>query len=456
MKSVITMKRVWIAIMGVLMAGQSFAQDTTALSGTVTLDQCISLAIKNNLVVNQSRFVAESNGVYLMQARGNFLPFVSANINHNLSEGRVINSVNNTYVTQSATYASYNVNLNETIWNAGSIRNYVASSKYTNEAGKMDLQQQKDLISINVIVAYLQILTYEEQLVAANQQVESYKQQVDRSAKQNDLGALLYPSDLNNLKGNLAAAQLSVISAQKALESAKIALTQYLNVPYSKNFDVQKIDDSVTPVAYDVTSDVIYQQALGNLAIIKAGTYRRMSAEKSLKSAKGQLWPTLTFGANASSSFSSLATEPAGGKIAYPTQLSNNFGSSFGIGLSIPILNSFQNKGRVQLAKINLQQRKMEEVSNKTALQQNIEQAYVNVTSGYQSYQSYQDQVTNYTEAARIAQVRFNEGVTTAVEYLIAKTNADAAALSLISTKYDYVLRTKILDYYQGKLRFNQ
>ena len=456
MKSFITRKKVWIAIVGVLMAGQSFAQDTTALSGTVTLEQCISLAIKNNLTINQSRFVSESNGVYLMQARGNYLPFISANINHNLSEGRVINTTTNSYVTQSATYASYSLNINETIWNAGSVRNFVASSKYTNEAGKMDLQQQKDLISINVIVAYLQILTYEEQLNAANKQVASFKEQVDRANKQMDLGALLYPSDLNNLKGNLASAQLTVINAQKALESAKIALTQYLNVPYTQPFEVQKIDDSVTPVTYDVTSDAIYQQALGNLAIIKAGTYRRLSAEKNLLSAKGQMWPTLTFGANANSSYASLATDPQGGKIAYPTQLSNNFGSSFGIGLSIPILNAFQNKGRVQLARITLQQRKMEEVSNKTALQQNIQQAYVNVTTGYSAYQSYVDQVTNFTEAARIALVRFNEGVTTSVEYTIAKTSADAAALNLISTKYDYVLRTKILDYYQGKLRFNQ
>jgi len=305
-------------------------------------------------------------------------------------------------------------------------------------------------------VAYLQILTYTEQLNAANQQVASYKEQVDRSSKQNDLGALLYPSDLNNLKGSLAAAQLSVINAQKALESAKIALTQYLNVPYTQPFEVQKIDDSVTPVAYDVTSDAIYQQALGTLAIIKAGTYRRLSAEKNLKSAKGQMWPTLSLGANANSSFASLATDANNAKIPYPTQLSNNFGLSFGVGLSIPILNAFQNKGQVQLARITLKQRQMEEVSSRTALQQNIQQAYVNVTSGYSTYQNYLDQVANFTEAARIAQVRFNEGVTTSVEYTIAKTSADAAALNLISTKYDYVLRTKILDYYQGKLRFNQ
>ncbi len=61
------------------------------------------------------------------------------------------------------------------------------------------------------------------------------------------------------------------------------------------------------------------------------------------------------------------------------------------------------------------------------------------------------EQVDAYTESFRAAEIRFNNGVGTPVDYLTAKNNLDRANINLITAKYDYVLRTKILDYYQGK-----
>lgn len=443
-------------MLGLMIAGSSFAQDTTALTGTVTLDQCIAIAIKNNLQVNQTNFQSQQSKVYLMEARGNFLPYISGNINHYLSEGRVINTADNSYATQSSTGASWGLNLNVTVWNGGAIRNNASAYKYSEEASRMDVQQQKDNISINVILAYLQVLSNEEQLAAAISQVDAVKQQVQKSTDLNEAGALSNPADLANLKGQLASAELNVVSYQRAVETSKITLLQYLNVPYTSNFELQKISANVTPESYGSSADDIYLQALQNLPLVRSGHLKTLSAEKGLKAAKGQLWPQLSFGPSAGSNYSSLATEPVAphNKIPYFTQLGNNFGSSFSLGLSIPILNGFRNKGAVQLARISLNQAKFNETTNKTVLQQNIKQAVVNVNAGYDSYQKIEEQVTDFTEAARVAQVRFNQGVTTVVEYIVAKSSADQATLNLIATKYDYILRTKILDYYQGKLKF--
>ncbi len=93
----------------------------------------------------------------------------------------------------------------------------------------------------------------------------------------------------------------------------------------------------------------------------------------------------------------------------------------------------------------------MVEQSTKIQLQQSIEQAYVNLTSASDRYKILLDQVNSFTESFRSAEVRFNSGVVTSVDYLIAKNNMDRATINLINAKYDYILRTKILDYYQGK-----
>lgn len=56
-----------------------------------------------------------------------------------------------------------------------------------------------------------------------------------------------------------------------------------------------------------------------------------------------------------------------------------------------------------------------------------------------------------FTNSYKVAEVRFNAGLTTTVEYLAAKNNLDKARSNFVTARYDYFLRSKILDYYQGK-----
>jgi outer membrane protein len=74
--------------------------------------------------------------------------------------------------------------------------------------------------------------------------------------------------------------------------------------------------------------------------------------------------------------------------------------------------------------------------------------------TSFDKYQKTTEQLNAYTESFRIALVRFDAGMYTSniVDFVIAKNNVDQAEINLIAVKYDYILRTKILDYYQGKL----
>ncbi|HMC85885.1 MAG TPA: TolC family protein, partial [Chitinophagaceae bacterium] len=72
-------------------------------------------------------------------------------------------------------------------------------------------------------------------------------------------------------------------------------------------------------------------------------------------------------------------------------------------------------------------------------------------TASMERYKATAEQVDAYTESFRAANLRFTEGVGSVVEYLIAKNNLDRSKTNLIVGRYDYLLRTKILDYYQSK-----
>ncbi len=75
------------------------------------------------------------------------------------------------------------------------------------------------------------------------------------------------------------------------------------------------------------------------------------------------------------------------------------------------------------------------------------------MTTAYDKYAALQNQVTAYQESFRAAEIRFNLGALNSVEYLIVKNNLDRASVNLTIARYEYVLRTKVLDFYQGKLK---
>jgi len=60
-------------------------------------------------------------------------------------------------------------------------------------------------------------------------------------------------------------------------------------------------------------------------------------------------------------------------------------------------------------------------------------------------------QVAAYEESFKAAEVRFNAGVGTSVDYLTTKDRLDRANLNFVNAKYDFVLRKKILDFYAGR-----
>jgi outer membrane protein len=131
--------------------------------------------------------------------------------------------------------------------------------------------------------------------------------------------------------------------------------------------------------------------------------------------------------------------------------LNNNVSTFYGFTLNVPIFNALQQRNRIKQAKINLKNNELIAKTTRTQLSQSIEQAYINMTSASDRYKTLTEQVDAFKESFRAAEIRFNEGATTSIDYLIAKNNFDRANINLIAARYDYLLRTKILDYYQGK-----
>ncbi len=456
----------------------SFSQNTAG--SKLTLQQCLEVGIANNLNVLQSDLQVQRDEINWKQAKLNLLPDLNAVANHGINQGRSIDPFTNSYINQNVNYASYGVSSGVTLFNGLALQNIIKQNRLTYEASKMTFQQRKDNLTIGIILAYLQVLSNEDILSQLTNQLELTKKQVERLDLLNKEGAIP-PSQFSDLKGQYANDQIGIINGKNALELSKLSLFELMNVPYDKNITLERLDIASMAVKYEDTPDKIYQAALDSFALIKAVGYSRQSSEKGVKVARGFLYPVLSFGANWNTNYSNAATTQnflgtsdivsndyvivngsqtpvikkvsnfQDSKISYGDQINNNRFSQYNLNLRIPIFNSLQQRNRVKLAKIDLKNSEFVEKSTKTELQRNVEQAYINLTTAAERYKALQDQVEAYTESFRSAEISFNAGVGNSIDYLAVKTRYDLANINLITTKYDYILRTKILDFYKGE-----
>jgi outer membrane protein len=424
---------------------------TQSITGrSLTLQECVQTAITNNLDVKQSDLAMERAVISWRQAKYNLLPNVSGEVDHTLNQGHSIDLSTNGYVTQKNTTASYSLSGSLTLFNGLRLLNTLKSNQFAYEASEMELQQTKDQLMLNVILAYLQILTNNDLLAQAQQQANVTQQQLERLDLMNKEGAIK-PSDLSDMKGQLADNKVTIITSQNSLDAAKLALAQLMNVSYNKNLTVEQLRIDQYDMNYAGVPDSIYNIAMQQLAIIKAANLRTRSAEKAVQAARGNLYPTVSLGGGFYTPYSSASTDSTGKKIAYYDQLSNNYRTYVGVGITIPIFNNLVYRNRIALAKIDLKSAEYTVQTRQIQLKQAIEQDYFNMTASQSKYQALVEQVTAYTESFKAAEARYNAGSSTSVDYIIAKNNLDRANINLIIARYDYILRTKILDYYQNK-----
>lgn len=445
----------------------------------LTLKDCIETAIGNNILVKQANLLSQTAEINLKQSRRDQVPDLTGNISHGLNQGRSIDPFTNGYINQSVGYANYNLSAGVILFNGFQLKNLVLQNRFGLEASKLEEQQVKDNISLNVILAYLQVLSLEDQLSQNKNQVILTTKQLERLDLLNKEGAIV-PALFYDLKGQLATDQLTVLNTENALENSRLSLLQLMNLPYDKNIKLERVTADQLTSAYEFTATEVYNKALVQLASIRATELRTKTADKAIKAARGEFYPTVGLNGNFNTNFSSVASQdiflnsteiPSGDfvtvngnkvpvitqksnfdsrKIQYFNQLTNNYNTSLSLNIRVPILNASQARSRVALAKLDLKNAEYNADNTKLQLRQAIDQAWFNMTAAFNRYSLLLQQIKDYNESFKSAEVRFAAGVSTSVDYLIAKNNVDRANLNLISAKYDFLLRKKILDFYQG------
>lgn len=454
------------------------AQDNGA---KLTLQNCLEIALANNIPVKQSELDEQAAKANLNQSKYNRLPNVSAGLSYGINNGRSIDPFTNSYNNQQLSSSSANITASIPVFRGFKTNTAIQQASLTYEASQMELQQEKDNLTLNVILAFLQMMNDEDVLLQTQDQITITQKQVERLETLNKEGAIA-PAVLYDMKGQYASDQLAIVSATKSLEMSKLGLTKLMNVPYNKDMQIDRQGFDLAIMLYEGTASGVYQAALQNLAMVKAADLKTKAAEKGKKLAAADLYPSIFLFGQLGTNYSSAARmlnavssmdvatndyvvvngnnlpvmtrkiNYNSQKINFTNQYNNNLSTYFGINLSIPIFSAFQTRTNIKLAKIEEKRTGYIAENTKTALRQAIDEAWLSMTAAFEKYEALKKQVSAYQESFRSAEIRFNLGSINSVEYLIVKNNLDQAKINMTISRYEYLLRKKVLDFYQGKL----
>ncbi|HMI59382.1 MAG TPA: TolC family protein, partial [Puia sp.] len=359
-----------------LCTGKLEAQSVSAdsISIVLTLRQAVDIAIRNNLQVNTADLQSQTFKVAFDQSWEYMLPTLQLQAGQSVNFGRSLNPTNYTYVTQQVGSGNYNLSTNIPIFQGLQLQNGVKQQRYNFEASRYDLKWQKDNITLNVLLAYLQVLSARDQLATVLTQLNSDTVQLHRNESLAKEGALLTLSDLATVQGQVAQDEINISTAIQTLETNKIALFTLMNVSYKRDVEYENSVNTSNINDYQTSPDSLYQSALQVVPSIESARLKVLSAQKAVAAAKGAYWPTLSFGANVNSYYNGAVTDPnTTNKTPWGTQFKDNRNESIGLQLNWNILNGFRARNNVRNQKINLKSAEVNANNTRLVLQQQVE-----------------------------------------------------------------------------------
>lgn len=442
-----------------LMVSGASAQDTSALKPKKlwSLEDCINYAFKNNITVKQSYLSVRSSKIDYLQSKLNFLPSFNASGNEYSNWGRAVDMA--TYQYSNKKINQFNMSLNGSfmLFNGFQNVNKLRLQEFAYLASKYNSDEIKNNIGLNIAAAYLQILYNIEQVNNARRLLESTQDQINLTKKEVEVGKLA-KGNLLDIEAQGASDQVNLVKAQNTLMLAYLDLMQMLDLKSTTPFDIQKPNLTITQKPNFLPIAFIYNTALGIMPEIKNAEYNVKAAGASLAISRGQRSPSLrlvsSYGNNFSTQIkqSNVVTDP-NYNITTPfwQQMRENYNVSLGFTLSIPIFNGYQVGNAITKSKINLENSQLNLDLQKNNLRKSIEQAYTDALASYQTYKASLKSVESLKESFKYATEKFNVGLLSSTDYTLAKNNYYNAESTLTSAKYDYIFKSKILDFYLGR-----
>lgn len=444
----------------------------------ISLQKAIDLAMANNLSIKQSQLTTAIATEDYKQSKYNQLPSLSVNPQGSYNFGRSPNLTTYSYTSQSFLYINGQASLSLTLFQGGQLRNQILQNRIALDVDKTNTAKVKNDLLLNVVTDYLTILSDQDLVVAAKQQIDLAKITLDRSQKNFDQGNATR-ADLAQAQAQLSTAELNLTTAQNQVDIAIIVLKQYMEMDPTTEITVEKPDISkLTNLKTIYDASEVIKTSLSVNPDVQLAELQQQGYAQAIKVAKGAYYPTVSLFGGVGSNYSSISQNVTGvatidqqigtvqgtntpvvgqftspiyaSKYPFFSQFNNNFNQSIGISVQIPIFNHFTARTGVRKAKLNYEYAQVTTQLAKNTLSKTIIQALADLQAAVKNYQSATRTYESSKEALNVTKQRYDAGFVNTLDYNTAVTNYNKAQNDMINAQYSMIFRSKVIDYYLG------
>ena len=415
-----------------------------------SLRQCIDYATAHNVSILQAELAVKQSEVEENTAKWARLPNLNASGSQSFNWGRTQTAIKDEdtgdyttkFVDTSSRGTSMNLTTSIPVFTGFQIPSQHNLSKLNLKASMADLQKAKEDLAINIASAYLQALFNKELYQVAQGQAALSQEQYERIEKLEHLGKASV-AELAEAKARVAQDELSVVQAHNNYRLAILDLTQLIELETPEGFEVADPDEAfqLNPLT---PPDVVFANAMISKPAIQAAQARLEGSVQSIKIAQSALYPSINLNGSLGTNYYSTLNR------TFSQQLGDNFSRYVGISLNIPIFNRFATRNRVRSARLQRDNYALQLENTKKTLYKEIQQAWYNATAAESKYAS-SGAATEASQASfELTSKKYENGTATAVAYNEAKQNLMKAQSDELQAKYEYIFRSKILDFYKG------
>ena len=418
-----------------------------------TLSDCIRMAVEGNAQVKHTLTnvdiadEAKKGSVY------SFIPSLSLSNQHNLSTGRVLDPTTYQFVTNRTVYdMSASVGGSMTLFAGGERIYQVQKAKQNLQVALLETERVRNDLELNVTALFLNLVLDKEAIRVCESKLDLLRKQEELISKKVEYQAAT-PGDLLGIQADVTAAQVDLATAHSNFDLDRIAMCEQLEMDDWRAFDISTEDqdfDDIQPRMW-VSSDLT--QSAFALPQIRQRELAIEMAARDVSIAAASFWPTVRLNAGYGSTYSDARVRLNGEEYSFRDQFRDNMSSYVTLSLSVPILSAITVSNNVRQRKLAYTRAGYELTQAKLALDKEVKQALVQADAAYEKYLLLETDVEKCREALRQAERKYDAGAATYYDYQIAVGNLYQAESQRLLVKYEYIFRTRILDFYAGRSR---
>lgn len=450
------MTLLWLSGMVAVAQEENATQaDSSAQSKMLTLDECLKIAMDNNIQLKQIRNntrIAKAND---FQAIMNYLPSLSGFGNYSWNNGTAFDNSSGQFFTGSRENSFLSLNADMVLFNGMANHFNKKATAKTLESNVNQIKATEQTVNATVLGAYLNVILDKKRSEISEDRIELLQAQLEREKKRNEVGvgdlAQVY-----NFQSQLANENLNYVNLQNQFKRDKLALLQALQLDVSKQYKVAPIslEEEAAVLESDSFSEVLAQSVLYSPSL-KSANANVEAAKFRHRAAQSAYLPTLRVLGSYSTQYSSLNKDNSSGTpvdLSIADQYNNLTNKSVELRLTVPIFNRYSIRTNAQVARLNRENAKLDLENSELTFTNTIQQVYLDLIAAQETYKAAQDNLVSLNQSYEFAKTRYEHGNTDFFTYLESLNNKNRAEIELVNARYSIVFRKKILDVYRGLL----